>query len=113
MFFGDWLQRREQLSPNKVALIDAINDNRPITYREWNQQTNQLANFFQDGLGIGQGDRVSIYAMNRIEYLDALFACNKLGAILHVINWRLKARALEVIIDDAASRALLYSQEFS
>lgn len=34
MFFGDWLQRREMLSPNKIARIDAINDNPPITYRE-------------------------------------------------------------------------------
>ena len=24
MFFGDWLERREMLSPNKVALIDAV-----------------------------------------------------------------------------------------
>lgn len=113
MFFGDWLQRRDMLSPNKVACIDAINDNRPITYREWNQQANQLANFFRDGLGIRKGDRVSIYSGNRVEYLDALFACNKLGAILHVINWRLTARELEAIINDAAPRALLYSQEFS
>ena len=45
MFFGDWLRRREMLWPNKVALIDAVNDKQPITYREWNQQTNQLANF--------------------------------------------------------------------
>ena len=109
MFYGDWLQRREMLSPNKVALIDAVpstmlrtgNDNQPITYQEWNQQTNQLANFFRDGLGIRKGDRVSIYAMNRVEYLDALFACNKLGAILHVINWRLTVRELEDIINDA------------
>jgi fatty-acyl-CoA synthase len=113
MFYGDWLQRREMLSPNKVALIDAVNDNQPITYREWNQQINQLANFFRDGLGIRKGDRVSIYAMNRVEYLDALFACNKLGAILHVINWRLTVRELESIINDAAPRVLLYSQEFS
>ena len=113
MFYGDWLQRREMLSPNKVALIDAVNDNQPITYREWNQQTNQLANFFRDGLGIRKGDRVSICAMNRVEYLDALFACNKLGAILHVINWRLTVRELEDIINDAAPRVLLYSQEFS
>ncbi len=129
MFFGDWLQRREMLSPNKVALIDAIpstefilskveglrtgNDNQPITYREWNQQTNQLANFFRDGLGVRKGDRVSIYAMNRVEYLDALFACNKLGAILHVINWRLTVRELEDVINDAAPRVMLYSREFS
>ena len=113
MFFGDWLQRRETLSPNKVALIDACNYNQPITYREWNQRANQLANFLRDGLGIGKGDRVSIYAMNRVEYLDALFACNKLGAILHVINWRLTVRELEPLINDVAPRVLLYSQEFA
>ncbi len=54
MFF-DWLQRREMLSPNRIALIDAISYNQSITYREWNQQTNQLANFFQDGLGVRKG----------------------------------------------------------
>jgi fatty-acyl-CoA synthase len=113
VFFGDWLQRREMLSPNKVALIDAINNNQPITYREWNQRANQLANFFRDGLEVRKGDRVSIYATNSVEYLDALFACNKLGAVLHVINWRLTIRELEAIINDAAPRTLLYSQEFS
>jgi len=86
MFLGDWLQRREMLSPNKIALIDAINGNEPITYQEWNHQANQFANFFRDRLGRCKGDRVSICAMNRVAYLDALFACNKLGAILHVVN---------------------------
>ena len=112
MFFGDWLQRREMLSPNKIALIDAVNDDQPITYRDWNQRTNRLANFFRDGLGICKGDRVSIYAMNRVEYLDTMFACNKLGAVLHVVNWRLAVRELAAIIDDAAPRVLLYSREF-
>jgi fatty-acyl-CoA synthase len=113
MFFGDWLQRRERLSPNKVALIDAANGDRPITYQEWNRRANQRANFLGGGSGIGKGDRVSIYATNRVEYLDALFACNKLGAILHVINWRLKSRELESTIHGVAPRVLLYSQEFS
>jgi len=113
MFFGDWLRRREMLSPNNVALIDAINDNQSITYREWNRQANQFANFLRDGLGIRKGDRVSIYAMNRVEYLNALFACNKLGGILHVVNWRLKVREVGALINDAGPRVMLYSEEFS
>jgi fatty-acyl-CoA synthase len=112
MFFGDWLQRREMLSPNKVALIDAINANQRITYRQWNRRANRLANFLREGLGVGKGERVSIYALNRVEYLDALFACNKLGAILQVVNWRLKVRELEGIVNDVEPRVLLYSQEF-
>jgi fatty-acyl-CoA synthase len=112
MFYGDWLCRREWLSPNKVALIDAIHHNQNITYKEWNQRVNQLANFLRDGLGIRKGDRVSIYAMNRVEYLDTLFACNKLGSILQVINWRLTVRELKDIIHGVAPRVLVYSQEF-
>jgi fatty-acyl-CoA synthase len=113
VFFADWLQRRELLSPSKVGLIDALHGDRPITYWEWNRQANQLANFLREGLGIYKGDRVSIISMNRVEYLDALFACNKLGAILHVVNWRLRPRELEAIIKDASPRVLLYSQEFT
>lgn len=112
MFYGDWLYRRELLSPNKVALIDAINHNQPITYIEWNQRVNQFAHFLFGELGIRKGERLSIYALNRVEYLDTLFACNKLGAILQVINWRLTVRELKDIIHDVAPRVFVYSQEF-
>jgi fatty-acyl-CoA synthase len=113
MFFGDWLHRRELLSPNKVAIIDALHSDQPLTYSEWNHRVNQLANFFRDKLGIQKGDRISILALNRVEYLDALFACNKTGSVLQVINWRLKPREMQEIINDASPRALLYSQEFN
>jgi hypothetical protein len=43
MLYGDWLYRRELLSLNKAARIDAVNHNQPITYLEWNRQANQLA----------------------------------------------------------------------
>jgi fatty-acyl-CoA synthase len=64
MFFGDWLQRRAALSQNKVELIDAVNNNQPITYIDWNRRTNRLANFMHAGLGIRMGDRVSFYYWN-------------------------------------------------
>lgn len=72
MFFGNWLQRPGMLSPNKVALIEAINSDRALTHRQWNQSTNRLAQNLQDGLGVTKGDRVSIYSANREEYLEAL-----------------------------------------
>jgi acyl-CoA synthetase (AMP-forming)/AMP-acid ligase II len=98
MFVGDWQQRREMLSPNTTALIDAINDNPPITYREWNRQANQLTNFFQGGLEIRKGDRVSICAMNRVECLNTLSACTKLAAVPQFINCRSTTSQLGQVI---------------
>jgi fatty-acyl-CoA synthase len=113
MFYGDWLYRRETLSPNKVAIIDAMQGDGEITYLQWNRRVNQMANFFRQKLGIEKGDRISIYASNRLEYLDALFAANKLGATLQVVNWRLMVGELESIITDVTPKVLIYSQEWT
>jgi fatty-acyl-CoA synthase len=112
MFYSDWLYRRESLSPNKVALIDAENGDLAITYRQWNRQVNRMANFFQQKLGINKGDHISIYSVNRMEYLDAIFACNKLGAILQVINWRLTVGEIEEIISEFEPKILIYGEEW-
>lgn len=113
MFYGDWLYRRAVLSPGKTALIDAIDGDRPITYAQWNKRVNRLATFLYEALGVRKGDGVSIYSTNRLEYLDTLFACNKLGSILHVNNWRLKPLELQPLIEEVAPRVLIYSREFA
>ena len=53
MTIGDWLARRDMLTPHKVALIDAQRDYQPITYREWNRTANRTANFLRE-LGVRQ-----------------------------------------------------------
>ena len=112
MFVGDWLARREMLTPNKVALIDTLNGNRRITYREWNRAANRTANFLREQLGVRKGDRVAVLAMNCVEYLDLWFACAKLGAIMQTLNWRLTPRELASLIADATPRALIYGPDF-
>jgi len=111
MTLGDWLARREMLTPNKVALIDAQRDYQPITYRAWNRAANQTANFLRE-LGVHQGDRVAVLAMNCVEYLDVWFACGKLGAIMQTLNWRLTPHELVGLIDDATPCLLIYGSEF-
>jgi fatty-acyl-CoA synthase len=112
MFLGDWLGRREQLSPDRVALVDTLRGDRAITYREWNRAANRTAHFLR-ALGVGKGDRVAVLAMNCVEYLDIWFACGKLGAILQTLNWRLNPRELSALIAEAAPVALIYGPEFT
>src|SRR2546430_1655284 len=97
----DWLARRALLSPERVALIDALRGHRRITWREWNAAAHQTARLLHDTLGVRRGDRVAVLAMNCVEFLDVLFACARLGAILQPLNWRLSAEELKGLLSDA------------
>src|SRR5690606_5530639 len=85
---------------------------RPFTYSEVNNRANRLANWLQRGAGIEKGDRVAILAHNGVEYLDAFFACGKLGAILTCLNWRLHWRELLVLLETTTPKVLIYSDDF-
>jgi fatty-acyl-CoA synthase len=112
MFIGDWLHRRELLSPNKIALLDAQDSFRPITYGEWNRAANRTANLLLS-FGIEQGSLVAVLSMNCVEYLDVWFACGKLGAIMQTLNWRLTAHELTGLLRDATPAVLLYGPDFT
>lgn len=107
----DWLAKRAHLSPNRVALVEAATQQR-VTYAEWNQRANRVAHALQ-GLGLNKGDRVAILALNCLEYLDLLFACQKTGLILQALNWRLTVPELAALIGDARPRVLVYGAEFA
>lgn len=107
----DWLERRAKLSPYKLALIDTLSG-RELTYKEWNVQVNKTARFLQSALDIKKGDRITLLASNSVEYLDVLFACNKLGAVLQNMNWKLAVPEIEMLIKDMKPKGLIYSEEF-
>ena len=108
----DWLDRRAPLSPERVALIDALRGDRRITLREWNAAANRTARLLHDTLGVRRGDRVAVLAMNCVEFLDVVFACAKLGAILQPLNWRLSAEELKGLFADAEPVVLIYGPDF-
>jgi fatty-acyl-CoA synthase len=112
MYVGDIIGRRAIYTPDQVAVVDAgKNPHRIFTYREMNHRADRLANWLRDGAGICKGDRVAILAHNGVEYLDAFFACGKLGAILVPFNFRLHWREIIALIDKTTPRVLIYSDD--
>ena len=101
MIVGDWLGRREQLTPNKVALVDTLHDHRRITFRQWSRSVNRTARFLVEQLSVQKGDRVAVLAHNSVLYLDVWFALGRIGGILQNLNWRLTPYELIGIINDA------------
>jgi len=102
----DWLARRAQLTPGRIALVDRTTGVQ-TTYAQWNERADRTARLLQR-LGVGQGDRVAVYASNCAEYLDLFWAAPKLGAVLQNLNWRLTVHELQGIVAAGAPKVFLY-----
>ncbi len=90
---------------DKVAYIweGEPGDSRQITYQQLYEEVNRFANVLKS-LGVGKGDRVTIY-MGRIpEIIVAMLACAKLGAIHSVVYGGFSVEALLGRIEDSQSK---------
>lgn len=108
---ADLLRARAELTPDRVGLLD-VSTGIDYTYRELNERANRLANWLR-GLGVTQGDRVSILAQNSIHTIDLLYGLGKIGAILAPLNWRLTARELVYIAGDCAPKVMVCGPEYA
>jgi fatty-acyl-CoA synthase len=108
---ADLMSSRARLTPDREALFE-LHTGQRYTYAELNRRANRLANFLVGELGIRQGDRVSILAQNSVVYLDLFYGLAKIGAIFTPLNWRLVARELAYIVNDAEPRVLIVGPEY-
>ena len=107
----DWLERRNELSPDHEALVDVLTG-RSFTYRQLNERANRLANGWRSRWDVEKGDRLAILAKNGPEYIEAFFATAKLGAILVPINIRLTGPELSYIFHDCQPKGALLGEDF-
>ncbi len=111
LYITDFLERRAQLTPQRLAIRDTISG-ADVPYAAWHAQATRTANYLR-ALGVERGDRVAVYATNCLAYLDLWMACGTIGAILQTLNWRLTPAELGDLIRDAAPVALAYSGAFA
>ena len=86
----------------QVAIVDLSRPDTPreITYATLDASCDAVA----AGLaarGLGRGDRVGILALNRTEYIEALYGTMRAGAIPVPLNIKLPAESLAFIAKDA------------
>lgn len=82
-----------------------------LSKQDFNNRVNQLCHALQDE-GIRKGDRIAGLLANGNEFVEILFACAKLGAMMVPLNFRLAAPELAYIVNDSEPRLLIYSPEF-
>jgi long-chain acyl-CoA synthetase len=81
------------------------------TWSQWNARINQLAHAMRT-LGIGEGDKIAMLLHNRHEFLEIGQAAIKIGAVMVPLNYRLRGREIEYILNNSDARALFTSEEF-
>ncbi len=64
-------------------------------------------------LGVGEGDRVAILALNSDRYFETMFALPALGAIIVPLNTRLAPAEIAFILQDSGATALLLDDTFA
>ena len=89
---------------DKIALIQG---NRKVSYRDYNNRVNALANKLQQ-LDVRKGDKASVYLHNSIEWAEIYFALSKIGAVVVPINFRLKGDELIHIVRNSESKVLFF-----
>lgn len=105
---GSIPRKRAQVTPDKIAIIY---EDEPVTYLKLNEKVNRCAHLFLEKK-MAKGDRVAVVLLNCIEFLEAYFACAKLGLIFVPLNWRLAPPELEYQIRDCGARMLLFHDSF-
>ncbi|MGI8728372.1 MAG: acyl-CoA synthetase [Solirubrobacterales bacterium] len=97
------------IRPDRVAVIDELGE---ITFAEVERHSNSLARALADR-GVGGGDPVALMCRNHRGFVEALFACSKLGATVLLMNTDFAGPQLEGVVEREQPKALLYDSEFT
>jgi len=82
------------------------------TYGEMEARANRLAHDLA-AAGVGPGDHVGIYALNRVEWVETLWAVFKIRAVWININYRYVEEELRYIFENADLKALVFDRQFA
>ncbi|NBO64114.1 MAG: long-chain fatty acid--CoA ligase [Acidobacteria bacterium] len=81
-----------------------------LTFGELDTRSNRVAGLLHSK-GLVSGDRLAIFLVNRVEFIDLLLACLKMGVIVVPINVLYRHREIAHIVTDAAPRLVVATLE--
>jgi fatty-acyl-CoA synthase len=104
----DMLDWATSVAPDRVAVIAG---EQRLSYRELHDRVTRVSAGLQHH-GIGEGDRVAIWLVNRPEWLIAYFAIARLGAVVVAVNTRSTGAECQFVLDDSGAKMLITQASF-
>jgi len=110
MTVGECLSRMAKERPGQDLLI-SMHQGKRFTYEEFDQLTDQLAKGLVR-IGVKQGDRVGIWAVNCWEWVAMQFAAPKIGAVLVSINPAYRIQELKYALERSGTGTFVLMHSF-
>ncbi len=104
MKLGTVLNAQALRYPDRLA---AVSGTRRLSYRELDRRSDRLANALR-ARGLEYGDRVAMHLENSIEFVEAFYGMAKAGGIMVLVNTRLTAREIAVILSSSRPKFYLF-----
>ncbi len=104
-----------QKYPDKEFLIECTpskNARRVFTWKEFNEQTNRVANYLQKELGVVRGDFVMHLQMNSLEWLVTFHAILRTGAVAVPLNFRFASADIKYAAAASNPRVFILGEGF-
>lgn len=106
--FAAILDRNLRRAPDKMVIKQ---DGRRLTNSQLHARVSALAAGLR-GLGIGRGDIVALLMYNHPEFLETVFAVNRVGAAFLPLNYRLAPIEWEYILGHSESAVIITEEKF-
>ena len=101
--------------PDKICLIErtpSINQRRTLTWRQFNDEINKVANYLSKDLGIKDGDFVMHLQNNSLEWLITYYGIIKIGAVVVPLNFRFVGADILYAANISNPKAFILGSEF-
>lgn len=105
---NDLYNKAIQQFSERIAFKD---EEKEVTYRQLDQEVNQLARVLQDH-GVNPGDTVSVWLRNSVDYVIVDLALIKVGAVRVMLNTFLSNDEVLYRINDSRSKVIICEEEF-
>ena len=103
MLHAWWAER----VPDRMAIVTPHGDR---TYEDLNANINRLGRALLDK-GLVPGDALALMCVNRPEYLEVLYAAQRIGLRLTPINWHLTGEEAGYIVANCEAKTFVCSAE--
>ena len=106
---GEMIERNARYLPAGNAFTSA---SRKVSNSELAERVRRLSSHLHQ-LGVRRQERVAILAMNCVEYYETYRTCEWAGFIAAPVNFRLAAREVLYILQDAAPKVLVFEAQYA